>query len=796
MLDRHFIVETRPVANAANVVIWKNYRISVLQDRLFRVERSDTLRFRDAATQSIWYRDMPAQAYTLVKAEDSLTIRTGACELVIKLDRASSFVLLDGREIPLDNAGNLGGTYRTLDMFDGKEILARPHIPVSGKVNLGVGVCSRTGVAVIDDSASLTIGEDGVIRTERADGMDEYVFVYGKDYRAALRALYAITGDVPILPRYALGNWWSRYHKYTDKEYLRVVHAFAEREIPLTVATIDMDWHYSDPPDIEKRFRIRELNRTDESYYGTAWGWTGYTWNEDYFPDYKKTLRQLSDMRLKVTLNLHPAEGVAWWESPYEEMAKAMGKDPKTCEYIPFQIADSTFVNAYFSVLHKPYECDGVEFWWIDWQQGTGSDMEGLDPLWALNHFHYLDHAKNHDRALILSRYAGVGSHRYPIGFSGDTLINWDVLAYLPYFTATASNIGYTWWSHDIGGHALGTMDEELYARFVQYGVFSPINRLHCTNDETMTKEPWYYGAAGLVAEKYLKFRHKLIPYLYTESYATHKRGRALVEPIYYEHDGEEAYRYEREYFFGESLLVVPIVSPADSNGYACVKAWLPQGKWTDIFTGFTYETGVNGKEITLARKLDEYPVFARAGAFLPLSADKGNGCGYPEKLEVWAYSGNGSYTLYEDGAYTTFTQTSELGIDTITIRCYGATDALPKTRTVALRCKNITEGSVRLFVDGVERMVEDEYAACVSVTIPVESEKTYRVEVRYTPLTVEEKRVKHALRVLMGAEGDNAEKYKVYLALLKEPTLDSYLRLIEIVPFADGVKLRLKEIL
>ena len=149
-------------------------------------------------------------------------------------------------------------------------------------------------------------------------------------------------------------------------------------------------------------------------------------------------LRALHEMNMKVTLNLHPALGVRWFEKQYREMAERMGVDPDTKAPVRFNIADPDFINAYFDILHKPYERDGVDFWWIDWQQGTGSSMAGLDPLWSLNHYHTLDIAKEHE-ALILSRYAGIGSHRYPLGFSGDTLMTWKsqiIMAPNPIMTA------------------------------------------------------------------------------------------------------------------------------------------------------------------------------------------------------------------------------------------------------------------------------------------------------------------------------------------------------------------------
>ena len=123
------------------------------------------------------------------------------------------------------------------------------------------------------------------------------------------------------------------------------------------------------------------------------------------------------------------------------------------------------FLAAYFDLVHRPLEDQGVDFWWIDWQSGPHSRIVGIDPLWMLNHFHFLDNARGGRRPLTFSRYAGPGSHRYPVGFSGDTLVTWASLDFQPYFTATASNVGYGWWSHDIGGHMLGGRDDELATR-------------------------------------------------------------------------------------------------------------------------------------------------------------------------------------------------------------------------------------------------------------------------------------------------------------------------------------------
>ena len=99
----------------------------------------------------------------------------------------------------------------------------------------------------------------------------------------------------------------------------------------------------------------------------------------------------------------------------YEDMAKAMGVDYENEDPVVCDPASPKFMEAYFKYLHHPREEEGVDFWWIDWQQGSNCKIEGLDPLWIFNHFHFLDSARNGKRPMTFSRYAGPGSHRYPV---------------------------------------------------------------------------------------------------------------------------------------------------------------------------------------------------------------------------------------------------------------------------------------------------------------------------------------------------------------------------------------------
>ena len=811
MLKKHLIIKTSGKANAGNIVFWENYRISVLGDRLFRLEQSEKGNFRDEATQAVLFRDMPQSAFNFAYNEKRAVITTTACKLILYKDRGQVCVELNGKRVRADGKGNLLGTCRTLDnQGDGQNA---PWAKKKEAFRLGAGVCSKTGVAVLKDE-SLSLGQDGQVKNESADGTDEFIFAYGKDYRGALCALYPLTGKPPLTPRFALGNWWSRYHVYTDEEYLRVLNAFEERGIPLSVATVDMDWHFSNEQTLKKELSAQGKYRKE--YIGECAvhvGWTGYSWNKTLFPKPKEFLKKVKDKGLKITLNLHPADGVRFWEERYEKMAKAVGRDASTQKQIPFAFSNAGFINAYFSVLHRPLEKQGVDFWWIDWQQENIAWQDGkkgeYDPLWALNHYHYLDNAANSATPLILSRYAGVGSHRYPLGFSGDTEICWEALRYLPYFTATASNIGYTWWSHDVGGHNLGEKDDELYLRHVQYGVFSPINRLHCSNEETMSKEPWLYlNGVGLLAAEALRFRHALIPYLYTAAYRTASEGKPLIEPLYYEWDLPVAYAYKTEYLFGSELVIAPVSNGRRADGYARMKAWLPEGEWTDIFTGDEYVSGKGGKEKTLLRALDSIPVLIKSGGILPLSKNKGNGCPNPEALEIWAYRGNGKYTLYEDGRaqaqdgvfltefVAEYKQKGRAGTQALTIKGRGESSVIPPNRVIVVRFKNIKSGKIQLFIDGKQAVTEALLTDCAALQFSFEKGKTYRVETEFFIESRLEKQKARAESELIAAQGKNREKQALYLALRKAKTEEEFVVAVEKSALSNAVKTRLIETL
>lgn len=809
MLNTELIAKTEPIANSENIVFWKDYRVTVLESRLFRIEKNAETIFRDAATQTVWYRNMPKQIFDVTVSNDKAIIKTAHCSLVLYEDRNKCRILINGKKKKINNSGNLLGTCRTLDKCDGDycyDGLFLGDRTTKSKVVLNSGVCSLSGIAVFDDANSFSLGGNGLVIEEKGKGTDEYVFAFGDDYRGAVKALLAISGDIPMPPRYALGNWWSRYHAYTDKEYLSLMQRFENERIPFTVAMIDMDWHYSDYVVQEKN--VQDLRAQQEDPDGIyKIGWTGYSWNKKLFPDYKAFLKVLHEKNLRVALNLHPSDGVRYWEDMYVQMAEAMGVDSGKKQRIPFDITDEKFINNYFDIIHTPYEKDGVDFWWVDWQQGTNTKIPGLDPLWLLNHYHYLHAIGREDRALLLSRYAGIGSHRYSLGFSGDTFVSWKTLNFLPYFTATASNIGYSWWSHDIGGHLLGVHDNELYLRHIQFGVFSPINRLHSCNSLSATKEPFAYkNGIGNIAADWLRLRHRLIPFLYAHAYHCTRLKEPLIQPLYYEYKNRNAYVYKGEYLFGENLLVVPITTHTKKDGYARVKAWLPKGVWTDIFTLDIYRVSEeNGRIVTFMRGLDSIPVFAKEGTILPLSSEEGNGSDNPCKMEIRVYSGNGKFDLYEDDGtdaknnilkfVSEYSEKDGKIIRCLKIISVGDDSFLPNNRIFKINFINVYDEDACVFVNG-KKISSVSVSDHVSFDLVYKRGKEYIVELKYKKLDELAVYKKKALKILQETEGNYEQKDWLFFALEAVKDKRDMVGVIEESKVRGEVKSKLKEIL
>lgn len=646
-------IADNPKADAKAVVTSGNARFTVLTPQLIRMEWSADGQFEDRATLTFVNRETPVPEFKVRESKSKLTITTPALTLTyLKNGKFSDKNLkavftLNGKEVVwtpgMENPQNLLGTTRTLDGADGSKL----------KEPMEQGILSRAGWSLIDDSQRHVLTPDGseweewIEARPEGDRQDLYLFAYGHDYKQALADYALVAGRAPMPPKYTLGYWWSRYWQYSDNEFVDLVNKLKSMDVPIDVLIVDMDWH--------ETWGLRKSNSPKDEY-GQRIGWTGYTWQKELFPSPANFLKWTENEELKVALNLHPASGIQPYEAVYDDFTKEYGWSEKG-KSVPFKIDERKWADAYFKTVLEPMERDGVDFWWLDWQQWKESKYTpGLSNTFWLNHT-FFNHAERQNpglRPFIYHRWGGLGSHRYPLAFSGDTYATWPMLAYLPYFTATASNVNYGWWGHDIGGHMFHktqkATDPELYTRWLQYGVFTPIFKTHSTKDPRIERCIWCFPDHMFLMRDAIRLRYTLAPYIYNAARENYDTGVGMCRPMFYDYpESDKAYETPEQFMFGNDILATTITQPVDSiTGLAPRTIWFPEGAWFDCATGSMYE---GGRTEELHYTLAENPHYAKAGSIIPMNPATVKNLQQPCDTLVLTFipGGDGQLRHYED---------------------------------------------------------------------------------------------------------------------------------------------------
>lgn len=621
-------------------------RFTVITDGVLRLEWEPEGKFTDLASFVASERDYPEVDYKVKTSGKKVRIQTQKMTLEYKTGsgkfNAGNLVIKanDGFftwKPGMKQKHNLKGTFRTLDGLDG-DVQTQNWVSDMKKGEIRQfedGILSKDGWALIDESESYLFDDSEwawVKERENKECQDWYFMAYGHDYKAALKDFTVFAGKMPLPPRFTFGYWWSRYWAYSDKEMRTLVDKFHAYDIPLDVLVVDMDWHY-----------------TDEG----RGGWTGWTWNKSIFPNPGKFMDYLKDEGLKVTLNLHPADGFDHWEECYPALAKSLGKDPASKDRIEWINSDKQFMSNMFEQVMHPMQKEGVDFWWLDWQQHVyDTKLEKLHNTWWINYCYFSDMQRYGDkRPLLYHRWGGLGNHRYQVGFSGDATITWKSLEFQPYFTSTASNVLYGYWSHDIGGHLGDSIDPEMYTRWLQYGGFSPVMRTHSSKSGALNKEPWVFTEEYTnVIRQTVRQRYDMAPYIYAMARKGYDEGIALCRPLYYEWpEAQEAYdvKFRSQYMFGDNMLIAPVTKPM-TDGFAEMEIWLPEGSWYELHTGVLLEGGTVVKRHFA---LDEYGVYIKAGSVLPFYGEEVNNLNSnDEDIYVTVFpGGEGCFEMYED---------------------------------------------------------------------------------------------------------------------------------------------------
>lgn len=611
------------LATPENVIKGKKYRFTVLTPRLIRMEYSEDGTFEDHLTTLVLNRKTAAVEYTKKEDKKYLEITTSYFRLTYEKNKpfySGKFDTMKYLKVELLNTDkiwyyghpeirNYGSPNSSLD--DNK-----------GKLKLKKGLYSVDGFASIKDENDLIL-ENGTVKPRENKNIDLYLFLYLKDFALCLKDYFLITGSPALIPRYALGNWWSKNEEYNDLSLKDLVDDFKNKEIPLSILLLDKKWH---------------IDEYKDKIYDS-----GFTWNKTLFSNPEKMIDYLHKSGIRLGLNINPVPGILPYEPSYDVLAHTLEKQE---DILVFNVMNDAVIENYFNFLIHPLDKMGVDFYWID--ETTKKERENA----ILDYYHTEDMKKDYQkRPMLLSRNVTSAPHRYPVLYSGKTIVSWDTLKMIPFHNALASNIGVSYWAHDIGGYYKGTEDNELYTRYVQLGVFSPILKFGADKGKYYKREPWKWSIKTYsIVKKYLQLRHQLIPYLYAEAYKYHQYGMPMVMPIY--HKFPEMYddvNYRNGYYFGTELFVSPIVTKKDYIMNRSIhKFFLPDGMWYDFVTGKKFP---GGKNYISFFKEEDYPVFAKAGSIITLGKNQElNDTTPPKDMEIQIFPGrSNTYHLYED---------------------------------------------------------------------------------------------------------------------------------------------------
>lgn len=639
----------------ANPVIIGNSRFTFITDQLVRMEYAQNGHFLDDPTlfaidRSTECKDVKVEE----KSKDHYVLSTPVMRIEYYADgfpfgQTNLHVYFKNGEeakekhwyIASRQSKNLLGALTTLDEVD-------------GPVDRQEGLLSRDGWYLINDTGKEVLRDGWVSARDKDHVQDLYLFVYGNDYKSALRSLRVVSGPAPMPRKYVHGSWYCRWWNYTDDDYRQLVREYKEHDFPLDIMVFDMGWHTQ--------------NATVGTGHAGTRGWTGYSWNRKLIKDPAKLIQDLKDDHVYVVLNEHPHDGLRPHDDAYPMFIRDLGADTLKNGVPLFDAGNPEYMKAFMKHAHQESDQMGVAFWWLDWQQDylypyvRGTSMRHLP--W-LNKIYYDYSARNNLRGAGFSRWAGWGDHRHPIQFSGDAVANWELLRFEIDLTTTSGNAGCFFWAHDLGGF-YGGDDAELYTRWTQFGLLNSSLRIHSVYDEKLDRRPWLWGDKEEEAMKRIyHLRSQLMPYIYSSVHQCYEDMIPLNRGLYLEYPSDEkAYQCPGEFLFGDLLLGAPVTMPGEGEQkLVSQEVWLPGGEnWYHFFTGKAYQ---GGRTVTVESPLDEFLLFVKGGYPLPMQPYTERMCSTPlTELIVRCYPGsegcNHSYTLYEDDGITTAYQQGE----------------------------------------------------------------------------------------------------------------------------------------
>ena len=600
--NKNLIPKNRYIVNG------NTYRFMVVSPRLIRIEYNKNGQFEDRGTSLVVNRTFDDFQFTVGGDAQSLIITTEYFTLkYVKeqpINNNNVKVIVNGTDKEWypgsKEIRNVGGLSYSLDDFN-------------NKLTLNKGLYSFDGFVLLDDSKNFVIENESFLPRDK-DTIDLYLFVYRTDLGLCFQDYFKLTGYPEMLPRYALGPWWYKNDPYNMYDIDNLLKKFNDNKIPISVFILGDKWH-----DNLENYNYDKMK-----------------FDRNAINNYYQNKHQ------KFGLTISPVLPINNGDPLFNEAMKYLPANNNKISLIPL---NNNTISLYLNLIVNNLINSGIKIFNIDYN--NPSDINGL---FMLNHYHYVISNLN-ERGIILSRNPGIAPHRYPIIYSGRTLVSWDTLKILPMYNNSAANIGVSWHAHATGGYYGGIEEDELFLRYIQFGVFSPIFILASENGKYYKREPWKWDQIKLsVIREYMQLRNKLVPYIYTESYLYHKFGIPLIQPLYYKYPKiYDEPNYVNQYFFGSKIMISPIIKKKNLEMNRVVqRVFIPNGIWYDYSSGKKF---VGNKYYVGFYRDEDYPIFVKEGSIIPMSLD--DNTNNPINMEIQIFPAEnglyGNYELYED---------------------------------------------------------------------------------------------------------------------------------------------------
>lgn len=519
----------------------------------------------------------------------------GGGQRVLGMDRR-------GHRMPLYNRAHYGYTTESNQMY----------------YSLPAVVSDQNYALLFDNSANgfLDIGhtDKDVLQFEAVAGRTSYIVVLGEDITQVSQQIAQVTGKQPLPPRWALGNFASRFGYRTQQETQDTVKAFIDADIPLDAVVLDLYWF---GPDIKGH-----MGNLD--------------WDRVAFPEPEQMIQGFTEQGVNTIVITEPfiLSSSAQWESAVanQALAKNYTGQPRRFDFYfgntglvdVFDKDAQRWFNQFYTKLYQ----QGVTGWWGDLGEPevhpadslhqfggltvTGDEIHNVyGHQWAKMVYEHQQQLDPSIRPFVMMRAGFLGSQRYGlIPWTGDVSREWGGLVPQVELALQMSVLGLGYIHSDVGGFAGGeTFDPELYMRWTQLGAFSPVFRPHA--QEHIPSEPVFHAQPVKDHSRdYIKLRYALTPYNYTLAMENSLSGMPLMRPVSF--IDSEQFTQSASYLWGDSFLVHPVTAP----NVTAVNIDLPDGVWFDYFDGERYE---GNQIVEVSAPLNKLPLLVKAGAFIPM---------------------------------------------------------------------------------------------------------------------------------------------------------------------------------